>query len=415
MSTVERVINMTKEKKSWGARIFYLFANRFMVNSNTRMLYAFVPVFLIGMGLSEGQYFNALTIAGIFALFTPMIIPMAETRGRRFAMGIALVLFAIGNFLVILIPTFLMIAAGLGISTLGFTLFQATAQAYVGDETPFEKRGRYVSFLELSWSISYFVGMPLLSILISNASEGNGLWRLPFLILGVASVISLLLLKKIIPYTPAPQNVKEGGEGGLNLIIKALKSPYVLVALLYGFFIQAAAEYMNLTYSLWLDSAWGLQIALLGLVAAVFGIGEFTGEFSVVQLSDKIGKKTMCGIGNLLGAITAILAPFVFNLNPWVSVIILALFYVGFEISICSGFSVMTQVVPGLRAAFMGIFAAVLQLGRVVADFTCSNILTAGANNGFSWVSWVAGGCFLAAFIFLTFIKVQPEEDVQNA
>ncbi len=400
---------MPSEKRSWGARLVYLFVNRLLLNANTRMLYAFVPVFVVGMALTEGQYFNALAIAGIFALITPAIIPLAETKGRRFAMGVATIMFAIGNFIVVLFHGFWIIALGLGVSTLGLAIFQSTCQAYVGDETPFAKRGRYVAVLELAWSASYFIMMPILSVVMSSAAADNALWKAPFLILGVLSLASFLLLKVMIPYTPPPKSVQESGDKGLKLILSTLKSPHVFVALCYGFFIQAGAEYMNLTYASWLDSAWGVQIATLGIVAAIFGAAEFFGEFSVVSVSDRVGKKNMCGIGNCISAVAGILAPFIVGVNSWAAIIVLAVFYIGFEISIASGFSVMTQVVPALRASFMGIFAAVLQLGRIVADFTCNGIL--GADGRFQMVAWIAAICFVLAFVFLRFVKVQPEEN----
>lgn len=405
-----QVVPVEKTKKPWLVQLMYLFLDRVVINANTRMLYAFVPVFMAGMLLTEGEYFNALAVAGIFGFLTPIVIPFAETKGRRFAMGIALTLFAAGNFLCALVPNFWAISAGLGIGALAMSLFSSASQAYVGDETPFEKRGRFVAVLELGWSASFFIMMPILSVAMSRAAAGNNLWKTPFFLLGGLSLIALLLLRVIIPNTPPPKHIKESGDSGLKLIVLTLKEPYVVVALLYGIFVQLSAEYMNVTYALWLDDMWGIQIATLGIIAFVFGITEMLGEGSVIQFSDRFGKQRMCRLGNALGAVAALAAPFVVGLGSWPAIFIIALFYFSFEIGMVTGFSVMTQVVPKYRAAFMGIYAAMNQLGRIIADYTAAPIMSRFGSNGYAAVSVTAGLAFAVCFVLMLFVKVQNED-----
>jgi len=74
-----------------------------------------------------------------------------------------------------------------------------------------------------------------------------------------------------------------------------------------------------------------------------------------------------------------------------------------------TGFSVMTQVVPKYRAAFLGIYAAMNQLGRIIADYTANPLMNAFGNNGFASVSIIAGVSFLVCFVLMIFVKVQPE------
>ena len=40
-------------------------------------------------------------------------------------------------------------------------------QAYVGDAVPYERRGRVMSLLEISWSLSWFVGIPIAGFVIA--------------------------------------------------------------------------------------------------------------------------------------------------------------------------------------------------------------------------------------------------------
>ncbi len=399
------------KKKPWALQLFYLFMDKVIVNANTRMLYAFVPVFVAGMMLSEGDYFNALAIAGIFGFLNPIVIPFAETKGRRFAIGVALLLFAAGNFLCALVPNFWAIAVGLGVSALALSLLGSAAQAYVGDETPFEKRGRYVAILELGWSASFFILMPILSMMMANAAAENSLWKTPFYLLGGLSLLAFVLLRVIIPYTPPPKHITASGDKGLKLILLTLKEPFVLVSLLYGIIVQMSAEYMNLTYALWLDNSWGIQITTLGVIAFVFGITEMLGEGSVIQLSDRVGKQRMCMIGNVIGAVAAVAAPFIVPMNSTLAIAVIALYYFGFEIGMVTGFSVMTQVVPKYRAAFLGIYAAMNQLGRVIADYTANPIMETFGDNGFAAIAVVAGVAFLICFVLMIFVKVQPDDE----
>ena len=71
---------------------------------------------------------------------------------------------------------------------LGKPAFDAAAQAYVADRTPYERRARYMSILELTWAGGLLVGAPLAGWLIGQYG-----WQAPFWFVGVLFAIGPLL------------------------------------------------------------------------------------------------------------------------------------------------------------------------------------------------------------------------------
>ena len=73
--------------------------------------------------------------------------------------------------------------------------------------------------------------------------------------------------------------------------------------------IAPANETMAIVYGAWLEDAFGLKVAALGLASAVIGVAELGGEGLVAAVVDRVGKRRAFILGVLGNALMALLLP----------------------------------------------------------------------------------------------------------
>ena len=105
-----------------------------------------------------------------------------RVRGeRRVRLAVwALGMMAVGAFVTVATGVYAGALVGFILLGLGKPSFDAAAQAYVADRTPYERRARYMSILELTWAGGLLVGAPLAGWLIDSFG-----WEAPFWVVGV--------------------------------------------------------------------------------------------------------------------------------------------------------------------------------------------------------------------------------------
>ena len=65
--------------------------------------------------------------------------------------------------------------------TLSTLVFLPAMQAYIGDRVAYKRRGRAMGLTELSWSLAFIFGVPLVGWLLGR----SGAWQSPFPLLAV--------------------------------------------------------------------------------------------------------------------------------------------------------------------------------------------------------------------------------------
>ena len=107
-------------------------------------------------------------------------------------------------------------------------------------------------------------------------------------------------------------------------------------------------------------------LIVFGASAAVLGVAELAGEGLVAGFSDRVGKRRaiMIGVG---GNIVSLIALPLLGQSVAGALVGLFFFYISFEFAIVSSIPMMTEVVPGARAAMMGFFFTSASLGRAFA------------------------------------------------
>ncbi len=332
---------------------------RLVVNTSQRMIYPFLAVFAGGMKVEIGTISLAMAVSMASGAIGPFIAPVADRRGRKTGMLIGMAIFIAGMLAASLFPSVTTFFIAIICGSLGNNVTLPAMQAYLGDHTPYEKRGFYLAIIELSWALSFIAFVPLMGLILENS-----LWNVPFIVLAVAGSIMALIMILFIPKDtlaePEPLTI-------LKDIKKVITYPPALFAMCMGFTFLIGNEMVNVVFGVWMQDAYGLQIAALGAASAAIGFSELAGEFVSAFLADKIGKEKAIAIGFISNSIFVVTLPLL-GKSMIGAFIWLFLFFFTFEICIISALPLMTEVIPGARATMMALFVAALSLGRALGD-----------------------------------------------
>ncbi len=325
---------------------------RIGLNTMHRMVYPFLAVFGRGLGVDLPAMGLAVTLRSLGGVVGPFLAVVADSRGRKTGMLLGLVFFTAGTGMVVLWPTYPVFILTLLLTMLGKYVFDPSMQAYLGDRVPYERRGRAMAITEYGWSLSFFLGVPLMGFLISR-----GGWLAPFPLLFILGAISVLVIAWMLPRDPDPDPDQAKFWSNLRGV---LTYPTALLGLSIGLFISIANEIINLVFGVWLEDSFELKIAALGATAAVIGISELAGETFSVGFTDRLGKPRAVAIGLLLNCLAAL----------------------SFEFSIVSAIPIMTEIMPTARATLMATAIAAHSLGRALGALLATPLYSLGLASG---------------------------------
>ena len=333
------------------------------------MVYPFLAVFSRGLGVDITTVSRVLATRSLIGMIGPLFATIGDSRGRKVGMVLGLALFTVGTSVVVFWPTFPTFAAALILTGLGKIIFDPPMQAYMGDRVPYEHRGRVLAVTELGWSLAFIIGIPLMGFLISRMG-----WMSPFWTLTILGVLALILLIWMLPRDTVSRDAAPNVFANIKKVL--LFTP-ALAGLAVGMFVSAANEVINLIFGVWMEDAFGLQIAALGAAAAVIGFAELGGESLVGVFVDRLGKPKAIALGLIGNCLAAVAFPFLGQTLPG-AVVGLFFFYLTFEFTLVSTIPMMTEIMPSARATMMAINISALSLGRALGAFVAPTLFAWG-------------------------------------
>ncbi len=234
---------------------------------------------------------------------------------------------------------------------LGKPAYDIAAQSYVADRTPYERRARYVSILELTWAGGLIVGAPLAGLAIDRLG-----WASPFWLLAAAAVLVMPALWRVLGDGAAHQ------PGASQPLVLDRRAWAILwVAGLFSF----AAEIMFVVFGAYLEDDFGLSLVALGGAGLVIGLSEAVGEGSVIAFTDRIGKVRSVAIG--LGVSIAGFGLLATTPDAlWAALGLVAIAFAGFEFTIVSAIPLATEIAPLARARYLSWILVAFSVGRAL-------------------------------------------------
>lgn len=358
---------------------------RTVINTAFRMIYPFLPAISRGLGVSLESVTLAITLRSGMGLLSPAFGSIADIWGRKTSMLLGVALFTAGMALVAIWPTYPSLVISLLLIGASKIVFDPAMYAYLGDRVHYSQRGLAIGLVEFGWSGAFLLGIPVVGWLIARSGWYapfpwaqtsqwgiplvKGLfpqqrWDAPYFWLLLLGIGLMVLLWRILPVDV----VRETGRSSLRQGFQTILSyPPAVAGLSISILLNASNETVNIVYGVWMENAFGLQIAALGAASAVIGIAELGGEGLVAGFVDRIGKRRAVGLGLGSYAVMCVLLPII-GIRLEGALIGLFLFYLTYEFTVVSSIPLMTELVPAARATLMAGNVAAFSLGRVIGS-----------------------------------------------
>ena len=335
-------------------------AARLALNTSYRMVYPFLSAFGRGMGVDLEALSLVVTLRSFTGLVGLLVAPLADRRGRRVSMLLGLGLFTLAWLLMVIFPTFAAFCVALPLAAMGNYIFLPAMQAYLGDAVVYERRGLILAITELSWSLAFIAGVPLVGLLIA----GGG-WTAPFPVFAVLGGLALVLVARVLPRTPPPPQANGQMWSGFKLV---LATPAARGVLLMCLLLTAANEEVNLLFGVYLENSFGLQLAALGAASAVIGIAELGGEVISGGIVDRLGKERSIFAGIVANGLAALALPWL-GASLEGALLGLFLFYITSEYTYVCVLPLISEILPGARATLMAANVGAFSIGRTLGAF----------------------------------------------
>ncbi|MBL7184235.1 MAG: MFS transporter [Anaerolineae bacterium] len=367
---------------------------RLILNTSRRFAYPFASALSRGLGVPLAAITSLIAVNQVTGVLSPVFGPLGDRWGYRVMMLAGLGMLTGGMLAGGLLPVYGVVLLALFLAGLGKSVFDPALHAYVGGRVPFQRRGLAIGMLEFAWAGSALVGIPLVGLLIERLG-----WRSPFFVLGGLGLLSAVALGALIPDDSHQQRSSDGRPGLRQAWRRLSRERAALGALGFGLLISAANDNLFVVYGIWLESAFGLSIAVLGAATTVIGLAELLGEGLTASIADQLGLKRAIAAGSILSALSYILLPLVGRTLP-LALIGLFITFLTFEFTIVTAITLFTEILPAARATMMSSSVAAISIGRAIGALVGGPVWLAGGMLATGFVSAAVSGLALALLVW---------------
>jgi len=303
-------------QRSTALVLFALAVGGFAIGTTEFATMSLLPYFAPALGIdapTAGHVISAYALGVVVG--APLLAVLGARLPRRTLLVLLMALFAIGNGLSALAPTYHWMLLFRFISGLPHGAYFGIAALVAASIVPPHRRTVAVGRMFLGLTVATIIGVPLANWL----SQAVG-WRWSFALVAALGVLTMICVRVLAPYSPAEPDSSPLRELG------ALKRGQVWLTLGIGAigFGGLFAVYTYLADIL--GAVTHVSPSIVPLVMAVFGIGMTLGNLFIPVLADRAVMPTA---GGLLVWSAVVLAIFPFTAgNIWA--ISICVFFVGF-------------------------------------------------------------------------------------
>ena len=339
-------------------------------------------------------------------LFAPLIGNLSDRFGRRPILIVSLVALAIDYMITGLAPTISWLFLGRTLSGIAGAAYP-TANAYIADVTPPEKRAAAFGLTGAAFGIGFVVG-PALGGLIGQYGP-----RLPFFVSAAVSlanaVFGLVVLKELLPRELRRKfELKRASPWGSLAALQRYPMMLSLVGVVILMRLAHDANPSVWTYYVMIKFHWtprdvGISLAVLGLlIAFVFGVLPRV-------LVPLIGEKACVYLGLAIEAIG--FAGYAFATESWMMYAWMAVWAMSGIASPALNAIMSRQVAPNQQGELQGALSCVGNLTSIVAPVLLTALFgyftSPAAPVNFPGAAFLAAGAF-AGIALAIFAGTQP-------
>ncbi len=318
--------------------LFVLSVALFATMLGNGVVIPFIPIYAQEFGASGvavGILFGAHSASRTFLL--PLIGRASDRHGRKAFLLWGLFCYALSSVAYLLANSLLTLVVIMALQGIATAMVQPVSMAYVGDLTPKGKEGAYAGYVNTAF-LGGVAGGPILGGVIKDLFN----MQASFILLGVLSLLSLLLLLFFLPEVQKQHVVEKKEEASWRTILSSrpilgvslFRVAYALSSTLIWVFVPLlSASLLPLT-----TSQVGALISLNVLISTVL-------QAPCGRLSDHMNKAVLIGIGGLISAVS--LAGFPLASTFWHLLGLNALVGAGFGLAYPAHMALAMEHTPG--------------------------------------------------------------------
>ena len=372
----------------WGAVLAMSLAAFTLVASE------FMPVSLLtplaaDLNITQGQAGQGISVSGLFALLTSLVIAAVAARVDRKRLLVALTLLMIvSGTVVAFAPNYMVFMLGralIGVAIGGFwSLSAATAMRLVPDD----QVPRALAVVNGGNALATVIAAPLGSFL-----GGMIGWRGAFFCVVPVAVIAVVWLLISLP------SIKSRGEAKTTNVLRLMNQPPVIMGML-AVSVFFMGQFMLFTYLRpFLETVTQVSVSLLSLMLLVLGMAGLAGTFLIERFLKRSLYPTLIAIPLLMALIA--LALVAFGSSTAMTTLLLGLWGLVATAAPVGWWTWLANTLPKDAEAGGGLMVAIIQLaiasgatvGGVVFDFSgyrATFELSAALLCGAALLAWAA-------------------------
>ncbi|MEO3870019.1 MFS transporter [Nonomuraea sp. B12E4] len=278
--------------------------NVFVVCTAEYLISGLLPQVGAALDVSVGAAGQAVTVYALGVVIGGPLVAAATARLPRKALALGLMLlFAAGSALCAWAPSFPVLLAGRGVSSLSHAAFLALALVTATRAVPAERAGTAIAAVASGLTVATLLGVPLGALLGESAG-----WRVPFLALTVLSLAGTALLAAVLPRQAAqPVSLREE----LRVVTRR---PVLAVIATTAVGLAGVATVFTYIAPL-LTQVTGFAAPVVSGLLLAYGAGSFAGNLAAGRLTNRSLSATVRGVFGGLGGLL-VLFPFAIVWKP---------------------------------------------------------------------------------------------------
>jgi predicted MFS family arabinose efflux permease len=305
--------------------------------------------------------------------------------------------FITGTFLCSIAPDYQFLLTARIITGFFGGVISSISYAIISDLFELKVRGRVMGFVQMAFASSQVMGIPV-GLYFANRVG----WHAPFVIITVVSIIEFITIA--VNMRPINAHLKiKSDRSPFQHLFKTVAHPNYLLAFLFSTLLVTGGYMLMPFGSAFSVNNLGISMGQLPLLYFITGIFSMAAGPLIGNLSDKIGKFRVFGLGSIL-ALIIILYYCNLGVTPfWLVVALNTALMMGVLSRMISSSALITAIPePNERGAFMSVNSSVQQLSGGIASVFAGLIVVQSENGALKHYDTI--GYIVVATIILTIV-----------
>lgn len=326
-----------------------LTAGKTVANSSHRWIPFFIPELARGLSTSTATLTTVVGIGEMAGLVTLFLGRRLDAGHERRLMRAALWILAVAGLLAAA-GSVLSFTAAMLLFLLGVSVYTVGGHTYISGRARFERRARSLGVFETSWALGLLIGAPAAALLISLTS-----WRGPFLASAMLAAAAAVIFRRLPEALPSTTSAAPSTRVALNSRARLTVAASAAVS-----FAGLSTIVVSGT---WMEGELGISTGGVGLIAMAFGLAELSSSSLSATIADGVGvvRATMVSLALLIVGVATMAAA---GSSVLIGSLGLGAFFLGFEFSIVTSFSIVSEAMPSARGRVLAINGGVGTMAR---------------------------------------------------